>query len=516
MPSDRLDSWKEIAAYLNRGVRTVVRWETDEGLPVHRLHHDERASVFAYKSELAAWRDSRTTAVHRPTVIPAVAVLPFTAVGGDPEDEYFCDGLAEELTTALSRVPGLKVIARTSSFAFKNKPADVVEISRLLRVDSLVEGAVLRSANRLRVTVRLIRSADSSSIWSERFDRASGDVFAIQSEIAEAVTDALHVRLLDQDRARFAKRHTSDPAAYDLYLRGRHLLARRTPEAIDAALGYFRQSLDRSPENALALAAIAECCCVAGFLGLRRPSEAWADARLAIDQAARLDPNLGELEAIGAYVAFAHDWNWTQAERKLSRAQELAPSYAPAALWRSFLLAVRGRQAEAESAIARAWDLDPLSLYVQTHVGLAALWARDFDRAIARFRHILATEPGFALAGFHLGRTCLITGRLEESIEVLSRAADSFPLAAGALAHALWTAVRREESDSALARLEGMSTTRYVGPMAFATACIGRAPRRAIEWLDKSLDEREGAAILLPIDPGFDPLRSVDGFERLV
>ena len=515
--SGRLESWKDIAAYLNRGVRTVVRWEQEEGLPVHRLLHDARASVYAFRSELDDWRlnRSRKTAPSAGPV-PSLVVLPFTGIGADPQDEYFGDGLAEELTNVLSRIPGLRVIARTSAFAFKGKPADVCEIARHLRVANVVEGAVRHAGGQLRITVRLVHVSDRSCIWSESFDRQAGELLAIQSEIAGAVVTGLKVRLLGGDPSPLTERRSIDPEAYDLYLRGRHFLARRTPEALVRAAAYFRQALERSPGDAPTCAALAECYCVTGFLGFGPPKKAFALARTASAEARRLDLTLSELDAIDGYIAFAHDWNWSGAGSLLQRAGERSPNYAPAPLWRSFLMSVLHRHEAAEVAVERAWELDPLSLYVQTHVGLAALWARRYDAALARFRNVLAMDPDFALANFHLGRTCLILGRTRESVPYLQRASAAIPTALGALAFAHVKLGERKRAMQVVTEMERLSTSQYVGPMAFAAAHMGLNVDRSIEWIGRALDEREGMAILLGVDPGFDGLRDHPGYHGLL
>lgn len=258
-PNERLESWKEIGAYLNRDLRTVQRWERTKGLPVRRLPGGDMARVYAFRSELDAWWSRRGVNLQEaaaPTPQPSIAVLPFANLSADKENEYFGDGLAEDIIDAMTKLPGLRVVPRTSAFAFQGKNVDVSEIATRLKVATILEGSVRKAGSRIRVTAQLIQADDQSHLWSERYDREMTDVFAIQDEISRAIVEKLRVRLAG-DRP-VVKRHTENVEAYNLFLRGRHSILRLTPESLAKGKVYLDQAIALDPEYALAYAATAE------------------------------------------------------------------------------------------------------------------------------------------------------------------------------------------------------------------------------------------------------------------
>ena len=262
---------------------------------------------------------------HGPDGRPSLAILPFLDLAPARDYEYFCDGLAEELTNRLAHLHGLRVVARTSAFMFKGKVADVREIGRQLGVRAVLEGSVQRSGGRVRVTAQLIDVSDGCHRWSGRFDQASDDIFAIEDEIARTVVSELRVKLLGGTDARLTRRPATIPAAHDLYLRGRHHSARRNLEDLDRAIRCFEQAIELDPSYAAAYAGIAECCCVIGFVGFRRPMEVFPRARQEAKRALEIDPGLTGAHAVLAYETAMHEWDWETAERHFLQALDFSP-----------------------------------------------------------------------------------------------------------------------------------------------------------------------------------------------
>jgi len=325
-PSDspRLDSWKEIAAYLRRGTRTVQRWEREEGLPVHRLPHEKLGSVYAYPSELDAWFRSRGAQVHAAdsaAATPSVAVLPFTDLSPDRDQAYFCDGVAEEIVDALSRIAGLHTASRTSSFQFRAPAADSREIGRHLGVQTLLEGSVRKAGDRFRIAVRLIEAETGFQRWAHRYDGTFSDIFAIQDQIAVSIVDALRVAL-GESGAR-PKAPTSDTGAHECYLRGRQFYYQYSPRAMEFAIRMFVRAIELDPNYAQAYAGLADC---------------WAYTYLYSDRS----------EAVRDQA------NWASC-----RAQEMDPRSAQAQASRGLSLSLDGRTAEADQAFDAAVQLDP-------------------------------------------------------------------------------------------------------------------------------------------------------------
>ena len=297
----RLDSWKEIAAYLRRGTRTVQRWEREQGLPVHRLRHDKLGSVYAYPSELDAWWEARATELEQEAPLPeqpepSIAVLPFFDMSREKDQEYFCEGIAEEIIMALSRIQGLRVASRTSAFRFKADARDVREVGHRLRVRTLLEGSVRKSDDNLRVTVQLSDAENGYQLWAERYDREVQDIFAIQEEIAGSVAQALELRLTPKERAALGGVPTKNVKAYDYYLRGRKFYYGYGPQDIGFAKQLFTQAIELDPAYALAYAGLADCWSYI-YLNFERSEAARQEADRAGARAVELDPTSAQAHA---------------------------------------------------------------------------------------------------------------------------------------------------------------------------------------------------------------------------
>jgi TolB-like protein/Tfp pilus assembly protein PilF len=430
----------------------------------------------------------------------SLVVLPFVDMTPARDLEYLCDGLAEEVTSRLSQLHALRVVARTSAFAFKGKANDVREIGRQLSVGRLLEGSVQRAADRVRVTVQLIDASDGCHIWSEHYDRPSDDIFGIEDDIAQALVRVLPVKLSTDAEERLSRRCNRSPAAHHLYLQGRHHAARRTPQELEQAIRFYEQAIGLDARYAPAHAGIAECCCVAGFLGYRRPVDVFPRGRHEAEQALAIDGDLAEAHAALGHELGMYEWHWKEAESRFVRALELNPGSSLTRIWYSHLLDVLGRFDDAIAQAERACECDPLAPAVQTALGVALYYAGRFERAEERCRAVLAVQPSFGIARFFLGRLCWAQGNFEGAADEFRALGNSFPAGLGYLASALRALGRDDEADQAYAELESASRTCYVSPLALAAGARDRDTW--LPWLTRAFDEREGTIAFLARDPG--------------
>ena len=332
----------------------------------------------------------------------SIAVLPFSNMSPDPDQEYFCEGIAEEIINALVQIEGLRVTSRTSAFQFKGEAKDMREIGDALNVRTVREGSVRSSGRRLRVTAQLINVEDGYHLWSDRYDREMDDVFAIQDEIATHIVDALTPKLLGKKQAPRKKRHTDDLEAYQLYLKGQHNWYKRYQGSLQKAAHFFEKATERDPEYALAHAGVADAYASLGIYGLE-PGLAGEKARAAAERALAIDDGLAESHASQAGVRYFYDWEWEESERGFRRAIELNPSYVRAYCWYQFLLCSIGRPDEAVSVMRRAQEQDPLSPYVNALAGSAVLASGNVAAALVEYEKALDVDEDFLLAVYYSG-----------------------------------------------------------------------------------------------------------------
>jgi len=334
--------------------------------------------------------------------LPSIAVLPFTNLSADKEQDYFCDGMAEEVINALSQVEDLRVVARTSAFSFRGREIDVREIGQKLNVQTLLEGSVRKAGNRIRITAQLINVEDGYHLWSERFDRDLADVFAIQDEISLAIMDKLKVKLLGNEKEKMLKRYTQNLEAYDLYLKGRYHWNRRMPEALRKAMMHFEQVIQKDPNYALAYAGLADCYSMLAQVYVLPPKEAFPKAKALASKALEIDETLAEAHTSLAFALGCFYWDWAGAEREFKRAIELNLNYATAHQWFAMVLVKLGRTSEALQEIHKALELDPFSLIINTSAGFVYLYAGREDKAVEQAEKVLDMDPTFFGAYFIL------------------------------------------------------------------------------------------------------------------
>lgn len=523
-----LDSWKSIASYLGREVRTVQRWENTEGLPVRRHQHRKLATVYAIKSELDAWwkgrEPVREPAEAQPTARarPRLAVLPFENMSGDPAQEYFSDGLTEEMIAQLGRLQPdrLGVIARTTMNQYKGTKKNIEQIGRELTVDYLLEGSVRRTSQRVRITAQLIKVSDQTHLWAESYERAVEDVLAIQIEVAERIARSLTVELLPTEHAALARTATASAAAHDAYLRGRYCWNKRSEENFVKAIEYFQQAVELDPEYAGAYAGLADCYDTLGWYGGMPAGEAYQKARDAAQRALQINEGLAEAHAALAYGMQFHEWNWPEIEKEYQRALELDPNYLTAHHWYALFLSAMARFEEAETHMRCALELDPLSPVLNSHLGWIYYFARQNERAIEQLQETVEMDPQFAVGRCFLGLAYERRKKYPAAIKEFKAARElskGHPLAIASLSHAYGLSGKKTEARKYLEELREASRQRHVSPYFFGLAYTGMGDKeQAFEWLEKAYQERSGWLGNLNVEPGLDRLRSDRRFADLV
>jgi TolB-like protein/Tfp pilus assembly protein PilF len=521
-PDAVLDSWKAIAQYLRRDIRTVMRWERERGLPVRRLPGGGKPGVYALTSDLDAWwkgtgkqaGEAAERAVAR-TAGPSVAVLPLANVSADRENEFFCDGLTDGIILALTRVEGLRVTARTSSFAFRGKCEDVRRIGEALGVGTVLEGSVQRSKDRIRVTVQLTGVGDGFQLWSELYERGAGEAFAIQDEIAQAIAAALRVRLAP---APASPQRRGSPGAFSLRMRGHCYQQYESPEALARCRMCLERAIALDPGAAPLYIGLAEVCRTVADFGAVRARDVLAQGRAAVWKALELDEAAGEAHAIsGAYRAWM-DFDWTGAATDFDRALKLLPGSELVHRLRAIhYLVPTGRLKEAEDELALAIESDPLSPLTYVELGKVLLWTRQFDRAQAEIDAALELRPGYALAVCYRGLGLYLQGRIGAALDSWQSATGNSPASIGATGMMLAKLGRAEEARVALAALEAMERERYVPPVSRAKICLGLGETgAALKWLERAVEERTPDILDIPCNPLWDGLRQDPRFGALL
>jgi serine/threonine protein kinase/Flp pilus assembly protein TadD len=464
--------------------------------------------------------ESPPTMPTRAPVEQSIAVLPFANLSADPENEYFADGMTDELINALAKVSGLHVVSRTSAFAFKGKLEDIRAIGRRLQVRTVLEGSIRRAGRRLRLSAQLINVGDGYLLWSDTYDRDAEDVFAIQDEISRAIAGALRVRLFGEQQAVLVKPPTDDLEAYTLYLKGRHFWNRRTEQDLHRGLEYFEQALARDPKYAMAHAGVADSYAILGFYSALPPTEAFPKAKAAALSALALEPNLAEAHPTLAYVAMYHDWDWPAAEREFRLAIQLNPGYATAHQWYGNFLVVLGRFQDSMDEFSKAITLDPLSPLKVGALGWSYYFARRYEEAVAQCRRALELEPSYLVAHLWLGlayeelaRFDQAVGEFEEAARITSRSVASL----GYLGHGYAVAGRESDARNVLAELMELRAHRYVSAYDLAAIHLGLGDSNsATDWMQRAFGERAHQLAWIKVDPRLDPLRGTASFDRLL
>ena len=572
----RLESWKEIAAYLGRDVTTVRRWEKREGMPVHRHVHDKGGSVYAFSSELDAWLQSRKLRLEeedegdkaetpvdaesdhgpertprarlwlvvagmavlallsvtyalirshagnsRQAKISSLAVLPLKNLSGDSTQEYLADGMTEALIGRLSGIRDLRVISRTSVMRFKDTQLSVPEIARTLRVDAIVEGSIIREGSRIRVHAQLIRGATDEHIWSEEYPREYRSLLEVQEEVARRIAEQIQISLTPEDRARLASTQPVDPEAHENYLKGRYYFNQRTGDALNKSIASFQQAIARDSRYALAYSGLADAYAMLGFRGAFPSKDALSRAKTAALKAIELDETLTEPHASLAFIAETHEWEWATAEREYKRALELNPSDARTHNWYAGYLMYVGRFDDGISEAKCARDLDPLSLPINNALAGRLLAGSRYDEALKQVQKTLELDAHFAPAHQTLGWVYLHSGNQEEAIREFQSALQLTGTADADLQLDLGIAYavtgKRDEARRILAKLENLHEQGGVpsGSVGILHGALGES-NEAFAWLEKAYEERDPQLTYIKAGRRFEPLRKDPRFSELV
>ncbi len=536
-PADRLDSWKEIAVYLRRDVRTVQRWEKREGLPVYRHQHDKLGSVFAYRAELAAWfkgrQQSAAVAQDKDDGKIKLAVLPFINLNAGPEDDYFSDGLTEEMTTQITRLqPGrLVVIAHDTAMHYKSRNKPFEQMKQELGVDYVLAGKVRRAKQRVRVTAQLIEVEDQTQLWAETYDRDLSDILALQADIAQAISGEIHLVLHGSESTRLSalqKGHGRvHPAAYEAYLKARYHLHEMMPLSISKSIEHFEHAIQQDPKYAPAYSGLASAYALAAIapFDMLPPRQAMPKAEEAARRSLELDDSLPEAHTALALVHHHYHWKWDEAEAGYGRAIALNPDYAAAHLWYSWLLLVLGRNAEAvqeiERTLAIVQETDPRRM-VAIHATRAGAYylARQYQQAVQEAKKGLELNPSHFMLHYITGRAYALMDMNAKAIAQLKPkgiAAGEIPLLDAALGLAYAVDGQREQTTKKLEALKALAKQRYVPATYFGMLYGGLGEiKKAMEWLEKAYEQRADGLIWLSVDPMLDAMRLLPQFRDLV
>jgi TolB-like protein/DNA-binding winged helix-turn-helix (wHTH) protein/Flp pilus assembly protein TadD len=479
-------------------------------------------AIVCVLSLLAIWGWRRTSSV--PTVSQrktVLAVLPFDNLSRDPDQEFFSEGLTQDIVAQVGKLnpDRLTVIAHSSVAKYKGSTLSAKEIGKELNADYLVQGSVRRGADRVRVTVELIQAQDQTDIWTESYDRELKDVLAVQDSVVRSIASQIHIALTEEQEKRLATPRQLSPAAYEAYLKGRYYWNKRTGEGMQKAEQYFQQAINNDPTYAAAYSGLADCNSGLTWHGFKAPTEALPKAYAAARKAIEINPQSAEAHA-SLGLAMSHRWDWIGAEAEFRRALQLDPQYANAHHWYGDYLSIRSRHDEALAEAKHALELDPLNLMISTWVGLRYYMARDYSHAIEQNRNSVELDPNFAAAHLLLGEDYVQAGLRSEAVDELKRAADlsgDSPIYRAQVAVALALAGRNREALRIAHELETISRKRYVSPYGLAQIYAALNKKEdTFKWLQAAYEDHAVWMGYLAVDPIFDRCRSDQRFQELL
>jgi TolB-like protein/Flp pilus assembly protein TadD len=573
-PQARLDSWKEIAVYLNRDVTTVQRWERREGMPVHRHLHDKRGSVYALSSELDAWLKSRKIGVedepeelpeavpqkveddHRSKIasgvsrrlviglavavlavlagayvrariragnatepIKSLAVLPLKNLSGDPSQEYLADGLTEALIGRIANIQGLRVISRTSVMRFKDSKLSLPELAKAVGADAVLEGSVIREGDRIRVSAQLIRASTDTHLFSTTYDRELQQVLALESDVAQDIARKVEVTLSGRERSRLAAQRTVSPEVYESYLKGRFALNRsQIKTSLEESIRYFEDAIGKDPSFSPAYLGLAQAYQALGTVYAGEPPEGTRKKMFeAVQRALQLDPESAAGHVLLGYY-YQASWNWTEAEAEYRRALDLNPNDAQAYDSLAYWSLCHARFEEALQYARHGRQLDPFTVS-GIDIGDILFHAHRYNESIQELKAAISVEPDNALTLWWLGFPLIANHQSAEAVSTLEKSAllsHRSPGVLGVLVHAYVDVGRREDALRVLSELKERKSRGFIPAGAFVNAYLGLGDKEeAMKWLEQAYRERSTIVLLLKVHPFFDPLRSDPRFAEL-
>ena len=450
--------------------------------------------------------------------IQSIAVLPLANFSSDPAQEYFTDGLTDELITELARIGTLRVISHTSVAVYKTSHKRVPEIGRELHVDAVVEGTVERVGDRVRIRTQLIQAATDQHLWAESYDRNLSDILRLESDVARDIARQIGYRTSDAHTQLTAQRPISTEA-HENYLKGCYRWNQRTEAGLRAGIGHFQKAIELEPSYAQPYAGLADCYIMLANWSFMPGSEAYPKAEAAARKALEIDDRLAEAQTSLAYATFLYDWDWNGAEKKFRRAIELNPNYATAHHFYSIYLMASARHSEALAEIKRAQELDPLSMIINSVVGWISYEARHYDLAIQQCEKAVEMDPSYAPARLNLGMIFLKTGEYQKATAQFERAralAGDEGIVLAYLAQARAYSGDRGEALKILHRLQNPSKSGFVSPWDLALIYVALGDKKnALTYLEKAVDQHVGWVVRLGVDPALDPIRTEPQFEQL-
>jgi TolB-like protein len=541
-PADRLDSWKEIASYLRRDVRTVQRWEKKEGLPVYRHLHDKLGSIYAYRNELTEWFNTRqqsgsAVATGSRNEGPAekikLAVLPFGNLSGAKEDDYFSDGLTEEMITQITRLQAseLAVIARSTAEHYDSSSKSLDQMKKELGVGYVLEGKVRRGGKRVRITAQLIQLKDQTQLWAETYERDLSDVLSVQADIAQAIAREINLALNLSQSTRLSdlqKGHGQvQPAAYDAYLKARYNLHQMTPGAISKSIEDFERAIQLDEKYAPAYAGLASAYALLAIapFDLLPPREAMPKAEKAARKSLELDSSFAEAHTALALVNHHYHWKWEEAAAGYEMAIELNPDHADTHLWYSWLLLALGRRDaafdEIEQTMSIVQETDPHRLVaVHTTRAAAYYFGREYQRAVDECEKAKQLDPEYFMLHFIAGRAYMRLNEHARAIAHLKQArkeTGEMPLMDAALGLAYAVSGKKAETMKLAEAFKAAAKKRYIPPTYFGMLFAGLGDKdKAMMWLEKAYDDRADGLTWLNVEPMLDEVRSDPRFQDLI
>jgi TolB-like protein/DNA-binding winged helix-turn-helix (wHTH) protein/Flp pilus assembly protein TadD len=459
-----------------------------------------------------------TTALEHST---SLVVLPLENLSGEKDQDYFADGMTDELIANLAKIRSLRIVSRSTAMAYKGTRKPLSEIARELNVDAVVEGTVMRVGNRVRITAELVQVSTDHHLWADTYESQMGDVLALQNRVSSAIVNEIRINLTPEERERLAKAPAVSPEAYENYLKGLYYWNKRSDENLAKAIGYFERAVRLDPRYALAYAGLSDCYAIisAEIFGTMPASEAAPKAKAAALHALELDPTMAQAQTSLATVKFNYDWDWSGASEGFERAIGLNPSYATAYQRYSLYLIAMGRAQDSFTQIQKARQLDPLSISINFSLGWRLYMARQYDRAIVQLKDTLEMDPTYELPHLVIGQAYEQKGDFELAIPELKKAVElshGTPLMVSALAHAYARSGNRKEAENLLAELQAKSKTEYVSPYYFAIVSIGLGKNdQALDWLERAFADRSNGLVFLKMEPELDALRTNPRFITL-
>jgi len=473
--------------------------------------NDRYQKIDDFLAELEKWDQTDS--------VPSVCILPFSDLSKAKDQQYFAEGLAEEIINKLTQISDLRIISRNSAFKFQG--TDIIEIKDQLQVQSVLEGSIRTAGKQLRISTKLIKVEDGSLLWAGKFEREMKDIFGIQDEISLAVVKALKIKLLQKEETLIIKRNTDNVNAYTEYLKGRFHWNRRTIIELEKSIKYYQAALEEDPDYALAYAGLADSYTILGIYGALSPDDIMPKAISEAKKSMQIDDQLAESHVSLGCVESVYQWDWQKAKQEFELGINLNPGYALAYQWYAVnYLVPLGKFKDAIDIIAKGIRLDPISLIINTTVGVIYYFQRSYEEAIDCYNKTLELDPNFAPAHFFLGQSLAQKQMYEESLKHLKIAIDFFGESNNMLATFAYAAAQAgkiEHAEKALNKLLQLSENKYVSAYDISMIYVGLGQyKEALKWLDKAFKEKAYLMVYLKVDPVMDPLRSKVKFKRIL